>query len=487
MKNLRLFKEFLESSVNLNQTRLDSLQQTSDALQRFVDGSDWGPVGLEWYPQGSWAHKTIIKPIQNREYDADILAIVDPVEDWGASDYVNELYRVFRASDRYSDMVRRWSYCVTIEYSGEKRVDVAPCIRRRIIGRNFEVCNRHLDEFESTEPIVFTEWLIGRNTVCGSNSFRKVTRLFKYLRDIKRTFTCSSVCLTTLLANQVFDTDRNSDEVSDTPSTLLMIVTRLDVWLQTRPVLPRVANPAMPVEDFSTCWTDAQYQNFRNQIHRYREWIEDAFNETDRNKSIAKWRRVFGDEFAKDEDATEATAVTAKAYAHLRNRSNSVSETAITIAGDIVDLVKSYGLRAIPPNFAVLPYQKQPFWRTAHEEQVQVRVLAGLYSSKSTPEVKKIVTSEPLNKGRWLLFHATTNTGIPFNIREFEVFWRVTNTGEEALKDNGLRGGFVDANSGNDRWEALKYRGLHFIEAFVVRKRDKHLLGVSEPFYVLIE
>jgi hypothetical protein len=35
--------------------------------------------------------------------------------------------------------------------------------------------------------------------------------------------------------------------------------------------------------------------------------------------------------------------------------------------------------------------------------------------------------------------------------------------------------------------EDLSYRGLHFVEAFLIRKADDRLAGQSSPFYVVIE
>jgi hypothetical protein len=50
-----------------------------------------------------------------------------------------------------------------------------------------------------------------------------------------------------------------------------------------------------------------------------------------------------------------------------------------------------------------------------------------------------------------------------------------------------LRGDFYPSDSGSSRSEQLSYRGVHFVEAFLVRKRDSGLVGQSEPFYVVIE
>ena len=79
-----------------------------------------------------------------------------------------------------------------------------------------EVCNRK-GGFELTAPVDYTAWMKERNAYSGNNSFRKVTRLVKYLRDIKETFTCPSVLLTTLLGNQIhwFDKDTLDDDLAD--------------------------------------------------------------------------------------------------------------------------------------------------------------------------------------------------------------------------------------------------------------------------------
>jgi hypothetical protein len=96
-----------------------------------------------------------------------------------------------------------------------------------------------------------------------------------------------------------------------------------------------------------------------------------------------------------------------------------------------------------------------------------------------------------LRKGQkrrhWLHFKATTNNGLPFNPKEFQVMWRVTNTDEAAARENALRGGFEESESDNSRWELLKYRGVHLVEAFVIRKRDNRLIGQSEAVRVMIE
>jgi adenylyl/guanylyl cyclase-like protein with sensor domain len=94
---------------------------------------------------------------------------------------------------------------------------------------------------------------------------------------------------------------------------------------------------------------------------------------------------------------------------------------------------------------------------------------------------------EPLPPGYWLHFKAVTNTGLPFGFGQYWVMWRVTNTDEAAARDNALRGKLEKPESDNSRWETLKYRGVHLVEAFVILKRNDTIVGQSEAFRVMIE
>ncbi len=187
MKLVGLFNDFLKETVNLNQSRIDLLTDSILAIKSFVRQSDWEPRIRTFEEQGSWAHDTIIKPVDGDEFDADLLVLVDHVDGWSAADYVNTLGDVFSGSTTYADKAKIWDYCVTIRYAGERKIDLTPCVVGRLWNGSIEVCNRATGQFERSEPVAYTDWLKQRNAYSGSNSFRKVTRLLKYLRDIKHT------------------------------------------------------------------------------------------------------------------------------------------------------------------------------------------------------------------------------------------------------------------------------------------------------------
>jgi len=190
MKLHDLFKTFLEDHVNLNSSRLNLLEASTAAVQNAVKALPWGPKIVSFASQGSWAHETIIKPQPGQPFDADLLVFIEVKEGWAPKDYVNTLATELAKLPAYEGKVRRYSHCATIEYAGERKIDVAPCVVNRLYAGQYEVCNRGTDRFEASAPLAYTSWVKGKNGVAGGNDLKKVTRLLKFMRDIKGNFTC---------------------------------------------------------------------------------------------------------------------------------------------------------------------------------------------------------------------------------------------------------------------------------------------------------
>jgi len=433
MKLITKFSEFLNDTVNLNQSRIDTLEARTGAIKSFLKASSYNPDILEFSTQGSWAHKTIIKPVkQANEFDADMVVYIDEVEGWDAKDYIEELYSVFRSNGTYKPMVSRKSRCVTLNYS---------------------VSNHRLV---------------------------KTARLLKFLRDSKTTFSCKSILLTTLIGNMIDQNDVPFLEKTlgpgfeDVPTTLKTVIGRLDDYLQSEPEMPEVLNPALDEESFTRNWTDEQYANFRKQIHRYREWVDDAYGEANRTESIRKWRRLFGDGFAQDVTLEEAkTSVMATYLAEQATNSDEIS------------LIRRLGtqiLSHIPRN---LTHVQLP--RLKETNTLTVKVSAWRKPRQNAARGASLTSGEILPKNSGVEFQAVNNMGIPFDKGSYKVRWLVVNTGDEASSARGLRGGFNSSQTHGCRWEATQYRGVHWVEAIVINKRRNVIEGRSPRFFVPIE
>lgn len=479
MKLVGDFKDFLKDTVNLNQTRIDLLTARVDAIKEFLRGSDWDPQILKFIEQGSWAHDTIIRPVDKGEFDADLLVKVKHVDGWSAAQYVKELGRVFRESKRYGDMTVVYDFCVTITYADDCKIDIAPLVVDREFQGALEVCNKRADEFEESQPVEYTRWIKEKNGYSGNNSFRKATRLIKYIRDIKKRFSCQSVLLTTLIGHRINWWDKDSTDFADTPSALQTIMGRLDDWLQDHPDKPKVENPSLPSQDFADLWNDTQYSNFRSFVHKYRTWIDEAIEATSRADSIEKWRRVFGDEFAKGENVKKAEAsVTERAHVLLM-------DTAAHLDG-LVDTVIDYGVGILPSIFNRPRHQQAPPWQMAETVSRNVQIFAEHSGTKAKGRGHRINSGEALSPRGGLWFDVRVNKFQPVP-SDCYVRWRITNTGAAAMAQKCGRGGFEKPSEGDRRWEGLEYRGVHMAEAFIIRRSDDRVVGQSAPFYVVIK
>jgi hypothetical protein len=481
LKLISDFKDFLKNTVNLNTTRIDTLADNVEALKAFVENSKWAPTIRRWSEQGSWAHETIIKPVDLGEFDADILAMVNPVEDWSAEDYVRELGDIFLASDRYKDKTEVFDYCVTITYAGEQKVDIAPCVVGREEQGVKEVCNKRADRFEVSKPDEYTRWLIDKNKITGLNSFRKATRLLKYMRDIKRKFTCSSVLLTTMLGYQVADDDKDTDAFADTPTTLQTLMQRLDDFLQNNPTKPRVENPHLDTEDFAAGLTTKKYRNLRKSIRRYRKWIDEAMTADGRDASVKAWRRVFGDQFAKE--ATEQASLTVQKDATGTSYRSILLSSGAHLSG-LVDKVIQLGVGSLPALFTRPPYLEEPDLELDLDSELTVTVSATHHLTRQS-EGTPITSGQQLFPGGELRFEPRDPSGRTLGAG-FRVQWRVTNTGVEAFRRHAKRGQIYSSDWNYIKWEPLSFRGVHFVEAIVIRENDGMMVAMSDPFYVVI-
>ncbi len=132
MKLVKHFNEFLLNNVNLNQHRIDTLESRVSTITNFLKGSDSLKASfITAIPQGSYAHRTIIKPtVKKAIFDADVVVYLKPIKGWEPKDYIQKIYELFNSSSIYKGKASRQTRCVKLNYAGEFHIDVVPCIRK---------------------------------------------------------------------------------------------------------------------------------------------------------------------------------------------------------------------------------------------------------------------------------------------------------------------------------------------------------------------
>ena len=287
-KNNQQFQDFLRDEVNLNQSRLDRLNTSVRAVDSHLKNNLTGYQKME--PQGSYALRTLIKPVDDTdEYDADIQIVMNPNPKWEPKDYIHAIYRTLKQNQNYADKLRLKTRCVTIDYVGDFHLDVVPRVTSG--GRHY-VCNRSENRFEMTDGTGYRDWFNEKNRITGGN-LKRVVRILKYLRDHKNNYTAKSILLTTLAGITIRPSDEGTEAVSTVSDTLVTVLTRMDNILQQHPYMPEVKNPALPTENFNRHWDQAKYSNFRAKINSHAQTAKKAIVEA----SINSWKKLFGDGF----------------------------------------------------------------------------------------------------------------------------------------------------------------------------------------------
>lgn len=127
-----------------------------------------------------------------------------------------------------------------------------------------------------------------------------------------------------------------------------------------------------------------------------------------------------------------------------------------------------------------LPWLEPIPWPQALRNQVKICARHELELNMNSWRI--FTSGSPIEKRRRLKFEPQTDAR-----GEFEFYWQVVNTGDEARRARCLRGEILEPNGDKPgvRTEATGYRGRHWVECFVVK--DGICIARSGPFFVVVE
>src|SRR3989344_2197721 len=448
MKLIKNFERFLLDTVNLDKTRYNTAGTGIEAITTFLKSNELlKNYFIDTSPQGSYKQKTIIRPVSEEfEFDVDLLFEMMHVEGWEAKDYLINIATELRNTDKYKDKVdtKDKSRCVTIDYESDFHIDIVPAIKT---DNGHWIMNKKTNEFEMTDGDGYAQWFENQ-TVITNGFLAETVRLIKFLRDSKEIFEANSILLTTLLGNQVYYETDTFEKFPDLPTTLRLLIYRLDQYLQANLNMPTVTNPTLPEEDFNRHWNQEKYSTFRDAINDLLNKINNAYTDSDEEESIKKWRIIFGDNFPSSVSDLEHGS-TLPAY-QLGNYSH----------------------------FESLKWDENLIYK--------VRIDGYLYSIDKTKLFRGINSDAKFGSNLSIKYVAKPHCPAPYT-----VYWQVVNTGTHAasLGSKGLRGQiFISGNQGlsSVQWETSLYTGKHWIECFIVKDdicvaRRKFFINITNP------
>jgi hypothetical protein len=260
---------------------------------------------------------------------------------------------------------------------------------------------------------------------------QRAVQLLKRHRDVH--FRCGddrrpvSIIITTLAA-------RAYGQQRDVETALKELVCAMPGYIEYRSGKWWVANPANAEENFADKWNE----------------------KPERREAFLAWLRKV------EQDVGGAQlAKSAGAAREILTESFGVPRPQVASMGKMAGL-PAVRLEQVPA-LADTSHVEPPRWPERQLYKCRVRGL--VYKTRWRSKALWPLTDRPVPKEYDLRFEADTNVPLPY-----EVHWQVVNTGREAGLEASLRGEFYDSEGRQGvRWEATRYAGTHWVEAFVVK------------------
>lgn len=249
MRHIESFDRFLAEEVILNPARRRRLNRSATAVTEFLSRNLDGYRSNE--RQGSYAQGTIIRPVDDGEYDADILVFIAEVRGKRPRDYVVDLHACLSRNPDIADKLRQKTRCVTVKYVDEFSLDVVPCVNRN--GQR-SMCDSKSNQFEPTDGTGYRDWFNMKTDITNGH-LKGTVCLLKYIRDHKGNFEVPSVLLTTFAGHGVHVNERGK-RFRSLPDTLKTVSNRVNSFLQGTPRMPKMRNPALRSERFTRHWEE---------------------------------------------------------------------------------------------------------------------------------------------------------------------------------------------------------------------------------------
>lgn len=422
----------------------------------------------DFCPQGSVAVKTIIQTrFTDEEYDIDDGLILSEKKISGFSAArIKDKLREALDDRRFKTPPEVHHNCVRVFYADEDKekhhVDF-PVYRKRKDESGNEIQElAGASGWIESDPTRVNAWFLGevedRNakTDGGGTQLRHLVQLLKrFCRSREDWDMPNGMKLTMLVAElQPIGYDRIDE-------AFFNLLKALRSRLSYDKRIFNLAHPDQP--ELTKSANDSNVQNLYEELGTAVEKCQILFSTTDIDDAREAWDYVF-----MSDGFFEAFDVENKGQSYVN-------------AGAQLGIFSSFmpAITWIRSRFDI-SHRQEPYWPILPQGNV---VITAKFAKQGFRDRIFKSNCSPLPKRCTLTFRAETNISKPYKI-----YWQVVNTGAEAVRNNGLRGGFLDGiifRGGSTRTESTQYEGNHWIECFIVK--NGACVARSGEFIVNIE
>jgi hypothetical protein len=293
----------IAEAIQLDDTRKSRMESAYGAIESLLNEDDvfFAKNDFEIYPQGSVRIGTTVKPLNENEFDLDVVVhIVLNWKEYSPQYIYNQLKRVLQSSETYKNKVVLKNRCIRLDYAGDFHMDILPGCQESILDDNrLVVPDRELGDWTSSNPREYANWFLEKSNMIKVSLLEKAysmeslppdefskkkplqraVQLIKmyrdeYFKEIPEMAT-SSIILTTI-SGEFYNGEESIYETIDGIIGNIKQKLRLEAWGQNR---LKILNPVNPDEDFSDKWEDQKepelYEYFKKFVaHLDNHWQE---------------------------------------------------------------------------------------------------------------------------------------------------------------------------------------------------------------------
>lgn len=291
----KAFNQF-NDTITLSASKKENLRRGRDGLRTRIKSKFDEKERLQpkFYMQGSFAMKTTINTIDNKEYDVD-----DGVYIQGYSDKeMSEWPSVQTVHNWVKDAVQGYTStepidkntCIRVVFADNYHIDLPMYINKDEI-----IYLAHKEKgWTISDPKEFTDWFIDKVKSYGEQ-VRSVVKYLKAWKDYKG-IDLKGIEITILVGNNFYKNSEN--DLNSLLGTVVNINDTLNYNFSCK-------KPVRPYEELFKKKTEVQCEQILNSLKELEQKLDKATNEKDTDKVNDILKGVFGDRFPKIEKDKE--------------------------------------------------------------------------------------------------------------------------------------------------------------------------------------
>lgn len=300
----KLFEKFNEK-ITLTKSKSDSLKTSRDALRSDVKNwfSDKNKKQPKFCWQGSFAMKTVVNPLDGKEYDLDDGVYIQDYEnmemdEWISPSTVHKWVKDAVYERNQQDVIDK-DTCVRVPYAAGYHIDLPIYICKDDVAY---LAHKNKGWSES-DPKAFKDWFVGKvNSEAYGEQLRSIVKYLKAWRDYKG-IPLKGIEITILATNSFDKYDERDDKSLRNTVTDIIDVLEKDF---------KCVKPVIPEEDLFDDASETKKNSILSGLKTLKTNLDKAIDESDEKKASEYVRKSFGDRFPLGEESLNSQFATSK-------------------------------------------------------------------------------------------------------------------------------------------------------------------------------